>query len=266
MTCYLLRLMGFSCLAPSIRDYGLSGSSAHPEITTWGWDEQFDLLGAWDYAVADPDGLLGGALPDSQVGLMGFSKGAYVTSNAFALETRVPAAWIDSGPAEGLYSMIKAVIHPYLYFLTPIVAYPVYFMADYASGNRLDKYQPLDLLRYCWPPTRKVAVAFASNDDTVPPSQNDALLHTLAGLPECYKVALLYTPDEECNGFKHHVHPFQRTEQFGHQLCEFWSTAFNQNMDTCGLDSLPLFHDSPYPHLGRATSASSSGLIWLGRP
>ena len=42
-TCFLLREMGFSCLAPSARDFGLSGKSSHPNTLTWGYDPWIPL-------------------------------------------------------------------------------------------------------------------------------------------------------------------------------------------------------------------------------
>lgn len=38
MTCFHLRSLGYSCLTPSARDFGLSGASTHPDIVTWGFD------------------------------------------------------------------------------------------------------------------------------------------------------------------------------------------------------------------------------------
>ena len=46
-TCFLLREMGFSCLAPSVRDFGLSGASSHPDILTWGYDAWLKTLCAY---------------------------------------------------------------------------------------------------------------------------------------------------------------------------------------------------------------------------
>ena len=43
-TCFLLRELGFSCLAPSARDFGLSGKSSHPNTLTWGYDAWIPLV------------------------------------------------------------------------------------------------------------------------------------------------------------------------------------------------------------------------------
>ena len=39
--------------------------------------------------MGDPDGLLGGSVPPSSVGLMGFSMGGFIASTAFGMERRV---------------------------------------------------------------------------------------------------------------------------------------------------------------------------------
>ena len=38
-----------------------------------------------------------------QVGLMGFSKGAYAAGIAMGLEPRISSAWLDSAPLHGLH-------------------------------------------------------------------------------------------------------------------------------------------------------------------
>merc|ERR1719502_104168 len=90
--------MGFDVLVNGFRDHGWSGKSEH-DRTTWGWIYPYDLLGAWDYAVNDPDGKFGGPIDPKQVAIAGISLGAMVTSTAFALDQRVHAVWLDSGPA-----------------------------------------------------------------------------------------------------------------------------------------------------------------------
>ena len=58
------------------------------------------ISGAWDYAKDDPDGLLGGPMEASKVGLFGFSKGGFTALNAFGLEGQIPAVWVDGAPSE----------------------------------------------------------------------------------------------------------------------------------------------------------------------
>ena len=163
MTCFLLRTMGFSCLAPSVRDFGLSGPSTHPNVVTWGYvpwpvnsldspgaqDYHLDLLGAWDYAVADPDDLLGGTLEEDQVGIMGFSKGGYGAAIAMGLEPRISAAWIDSAPLHGL----RGVVHDYAKqyvgdFIGGLLAEPILWAAHWWSGNTVGTFDAFKLLSH----------------------------------------------------------------------------------------------------------------------
>jgi alpha-beta hydrolase superfamily lysophospholipase len=55
-----------------------------------------DLLGAWDYAVADPDGDLGSTSTAEKVGIMGVSMGGFIASTAFGMEPKVPGLWVDA--------------------------------------------------------------------------------------------------------------------------------------------------------------------------
>jgi len=238
--CFLLRTMGFSCLTPTVRDYGLSGPSSHPTIMSWGYDYQNDLLGAWDYARRDPDGVLGGPLPASQVGIMGFSKGALAAANAFGLEPRIPAAWIDSAPYTGLYGMIDAKVRPYAGPLTPVIRDPVWWAAQHFSGLELDRYLPLNLLRNCTGPPRRVAISQGMLDMMVPIDEGNTAVDFLSGLVECYRVTP-YTPPAVCDGDSHHSFMWEFPDSARRKLCSFWSAAFGRNTSVCGLEALPSF-------------------------
>jgi len=238
--CYLLRTLGFSCITPSVRDYGLSGPSTHPGIMTWGYDYADDILGAWDYAVKDPDGLLGGPLPPDQVGIMGFSKGAYATAIAFNLEKRIPGAWIDSAPYSGLYGMIDAIIRPFLGVLTPLARQPVWWGATWFSPVPVDYYKPTEMFANCSAPRRRVFIAHSNSDDTVPVEESAAAIFEIGSRVDCYDL-WLFTPDESCDGAHHHVEMWQYPETTRARLCYFWSKVFynDHNYSSCGLDELP---------------------------
>lgn len=79
---------------------GLGGThqGRHPDSAAAGDAYVYDVLGAWDFVVADPDGKLGGPRSSDLVGVMGFSKGAFVSTTAFGMEGRIPGAWADGGP------------------------------------------------------------------------------------------------------------------------------------------------------------------------
>lgn len=85
---YLLRLMGISSLI--ITDL----TSVRENVSDWLADE-LTILGAWDYVVADPDSLLGGAVNPQKVGLIGFDFGGFSVQRAFAQEPQIPAILLD---------------------------------------------------------------------------------------------------------------------------------------------------------------------------
>mmetsp|Transcript_118679 Transcript_118679/g.383217 ORF Transcript_118679/g.383217 Transcript_118679/m.383217 type:complete len:886 (-) Transcript_118679:113-2770(-) len=96
LVAYMLRSMGFAVLLPNLRDHGSAQKTSTAGKTTWGWAYHLDVLGAWDYLVHDPTGELGGALPPSQVGIMGFALGGFAAAAAMALEPDIPGVWLDS--------------------------------------------------------------------------------------------------------------------------------------------------------------------------
>ncbi|CAE7276735.1 unnamed protein product [Symbiodinium sp. CCMP2592] len=94
LTAYLLRSIGFSVLLPNHRHHGIHRVG---QRIRWGYDLFLDVLGAWDFAVEDPEGLLGGQLDKRKVGVMGISMGGLAAFTAFGYEPDIPAAWIDAG-------------------------------------------------------------------------------------------------------------------------------------------------------------------------
>lgn len=240
-TCFLLRELGFSCLAPSARDFGLSGKSSHPNTLTWGYDYHLDLLGAWDYAVEDPDGVLGGKFPKDQVGVMGFSKGAYAAAIAMALEPRIPAGWLDSAPFHGLRGSIESTVAMYVGpFLASILSPPVFWSAQYFSENKVDNYDPIKLLSQQCPKQRAVMISQSSLDNIVPVSESQDATTILSGMPDCYDVHT-YTPPEYCNGERHHQEMWEFPDNTRSELCLFWSRAFQQEEALCRLKRQPEF-------------------------
>ncbi|CAE7523459.1 unnamed protein product, partial [Symbiodinium pilosum] len=85
---YFLRLTGIGALI--IEDL----ATMRQNRSSWLLDDD-TVLGAWDYAVEDPDGLLGGPMPASQVGLMGFDFGGFAAQRAFVREPRITSLLLD---------------------------------------------------------------------------------------------------------------------------------------------------------------------------
>eukprot|EP00931_Biecheleriopsis_adriatica_P043710 TRINITY_DN24976_c0_g1_i1.p1 TRINITY_DN24976_c0_g1~~TRINITY_DN24976_c0_g1_i1.p1 ORF type:complete len:575 (+),score=99.70 TRINITY_DN24976_c0_g1_i1:20-1744(+) len=233
-TCYLLRTMGFSCLTPTVRDYGLSGKSSHPLTQTWGYDYHYDLLGAWDYARLDPDGVLGGSLDAGQVGIMGFSRGGYDAAIAFGLDKRIPGAWLESAPFTGLYGMIDANIRPYAGPLTSLLCDTVYQSSTVFAGQyTVDEMKPLELLANCTGPQRKLMLSQGQMDKVVPVSETMEAALYLSSLTDCYEVKI-FTPPSTCDGDTHHTFMWQFPDTGRHELCSFWSGVFGRDVSLCG--------------------------------
>eukprot|EP00928_Gymnodinium_smaydae_P018448 TRINITY_DN1701_c0_g1_i6.p1 TRINITY_DN1701_c0_g1~~TRINITY_DN1701_c0_g1_i6.p1 ORF type:complete len:441 (-),score=64.32 TRINITY_DN1701_c0_g1_i6:648-1925(-) len=139
-TAYVLRTMGFDVLIPCMRGYGLSTDTDNPR-TTWGWVYPYDTLGAWDYAVKDPDNCFGGETTPDKVGLLGFSLGAMTVASALGLEPKVAGAWIDSAPYTPK-GVVSNAVAPYLNYLLPLVIAYAWQGAEFVSGVDLDRYIP----------------------------------------------------------------------------------------------------------------------------
>jgi len=217
-----------------VRDYGVSGPSQHPNTLSWGYDYHLDLLGAWDYAVEDPEGILGAPLSPEKVGIMGFSKGALGAAIAFGLETRIPGAWIDSAPFSGLKGMIDHTIRPYLGRITPIFVYPVWWSAKFFAETPLDYYDGLQLLANCTPPRRQVAISQGIYDTDVPMYEGQHAISLLGGFKTCYALEV-YTPPEYCNTWTHHMEMWEFPDSTRNQLCHFWGRTFRLDTSVCSV-------------------------------
>eukprot|EP00929_Paragymnodinium_shiwhaense_P118571 TRINITY_DN90485_c0_g1_i1.p1 TRINITY_DN90485_c0_g1~~TRINITY_DN90485_c0_g1_i1.p1 ORF type:complete len:477 (-),score=51.28 TRINITY_DN90485_c0_g1_i1:150-1580(-) len=232
-TCFLLRSMGFSCLTPNARDAGTSGSSTHPDYLTAGYDYAMDVLGAWDYAVQDPDGLLGGALPPGKVGIMG----PQAVAIAFGLERKMSGVWLDSALFRGLDHAIDDSFS-WLGFLAPLISGPTKFFAHRFSGGTVDYYDPLELLKNCSSEKRrKVAISQGSLDNVYSIAEANSAIDVVGGLPNCYEVDV-FLPPEDCDGVRHRTEAFQYPDHTRKKLCRFWSYVFKEYNNTCGLDSV----------------------------
>lgn len=82
-----LRGLGYTVLSIDLSDNG--GDTVEDGRSSLGYDEQFDVLGAFDYLVDN------GFSPD-QIGLMGESMGATTVLSAAVREPHIRAVWADS--------------------------------------------------------------------------------------------------------------------------------------------------------------------------
>jgi pimeloyl-ACP methyl ester carboxylesterase len=243
---YLMRSMGFDCLLPGFRNHGWSGKSKLADHTTWGYDYVFDLLGAWDYAVTDPDGKFGAPTKPEMVGIMGYSLGAFVASAVVGMEPRIPAAWIDSGPYS-LDAIIKdnvdSILGKLAPLLTPIVAPIISSGCNYAVGADLGRYTPEKTITQtnCTKP-RPIAILGSTSDLTVPIDNVLDLVTLMSSFTHCYYVSTAYFPPIDCDGNKHIHEVLQHTDYYRAELCAFWVMVFDMPCSSCGLKDLPWFN------------------------
>jgi len=230
--------MGFDVISLNLRNHGSSGRS-QPFKTTWGYEYPFDLLGAWDYAVNDPDRIMGGPVDPSRVGLQGYSMGGFITQAAFGLEGRVPAAWTDGAvfdlPLEG-GAQLKAYLGP---LSVPIGIVSAPWMSFWAGVNVFE-FEPRKTLPKGPPSQRPVTVAASSEDTFVPLEQTEMLSNFLSAMPTQYKVSNFRLPTT-CNGNAHCSMEMAETNIYRDKLCNFWTGVFGLATTYCGLETLPNF-------------------------
>lgn len=199
----------------------------------------YDTLGAWDYARMDPDGVLGGEMETSKVGVMGFSKGAFTTLNVFGLEGDVPAVWVDSPPFTPkvvfAHGAEKEMAGMGIAFVAPLLITPVWdnVEAEAASkGVDLNKNLPEKVLPAAPDKQRPIFVTSNVQDDTVPIGEMDRLLALLADYPEKYSVSK-WVNDGTCNGDDHCVDHIRLFDEYSKKACDFWKPALGLSDDFC---------------------------------
>lgn len=231
LAAYMLRTLGFDVLINNFRDHCYSEDS-DIDIYQWGQSYPYDLLGAWDYLRMDPDGALGGTRAADQVGLMGFSKGGFTTVNAFGLEHKVPAAWVDGPPftpevvfANGAeIEMQKLGIG----FLGPSLISTVWSNVRKIAlekGVDVDKNLPQKVLPTGPDVKRPIYWVGNKGDTTVPIREGIALMKLVQQYPAKYDLSR-WEASGTCNGVDHCVDHLQHFNKYMHELATFWSAVF----------------------------------------
>lgn len=241
---YMLRSLGFSVLVNNFRDHGYSADSPQ-QIAMWGDDRYVhDLLGAWDYARNDPDGVLGGSIPASKVGLMGLSLGGFTTANAFGLEGEVPAVWIDASPFQPesafRFGAQQALDGMGIGFLAPLMLGAVWSdLLEQASQKGIEWNQNLPEKNLpLGPDSRRPTYLVANTDDTTIPNagaESDfaQLLAVFEEYPGKYDVVGTFVTEGSCNGLDHCTDHLRDFDEYLSRMCNFWRPAFGFNASTC---------------------------------
>lgn len=240
MAAFMLRKLGFSVLVNNFRDHGYSDKSSN-HVYEWGDAYPYDLLGAWDYARMDPDGHLGGEMATEKVGIMGFSKGAFTTVNAFGLEGDIPAVWVDSPPFEPKIvfshgAAVKMASFPVdISAAAPLLIDPVWdriLDAAAEKGVDLNKNLPAEVIPSGPDKKRPIFCVGNVNDNTVPVGEVDSLFALLEKYPEKYS-ATRWINDKTCNGEGHCVDHISMFDEYSKKLCKFWNPVFGMSTNSC---------------------------------
>ena len=132
----MLHRNGFNVLLYDMREHG--ESDIEDGRASLGIDEHQDLLGAWDWLVAEKH------FPPNQIGVYGESLGAGTTLIAFGQEPRIAAAFVDSPYADLPQIIREELVRNRLpTFLAP----GGIFMARLVAGDDLLAHSPLDAIR-----------------------------------------------------------------------------------------------------------------------
>lgn len=234
---YLLRAMGFDVFTPNLRDHCSSAKTG--DVNKWGWAYPFDLLGAWDYAMSDPQGIMGGPIPASQVGLMGFSMGGFTTATAFGMEPNAPGAWLDGmvmSPRRGLKAGLTKETGS---VLTWFLLEPTWAWTKSIADVDIMLNTPTSTLPLGPETNRPVAVAYDLQDATVWADNSQDLVKLLAEYPGKYDLRETFATDNACPSDPHCMIHVARPNEYRERLCRFWSDVFDRNVTHCGLDGMP---------------------------
>lgn len=246
---YLLRSVGFSVLVNNVRDHGYSANSS-THVVEWGHSYHYDTLGAWDYAVSDPDGHLGGAVEPAMVGLMGFSKGAFTVMNALGNEGGVPGAWLDSGPSQPKVVFANGAARVMqdlgLGLLAPMMingAWRTVVHEASVKGADLAIHIPATELPRGPQTARPVYVVGNEQDGTVPIEETLAVAELFRQMPEQYDLKGVWiSKDTDCHGSTHCIDHLANSGEYTQRVCEFWVGVFGTHASDAGINC-PTTHD-----------------------
>jgi len=235
---YLLRKIGFSVLVNNFRDHCYSADT-EVRVNQWGHASPYDTLGAWDYAVNDPDNVFGGPISDGLVGVMGFSMGAFTTASLFGLEGRVPAVWVDAPPftpKSGFVLGATATMTDMgVGFLAPFVVDAVWaniVAAGKEQGVDIEENTPTDTLPTGPDTSRPIFWVGNRGDNTVSYEDGLQLLVLLESYPLKYRVEDWHL-EGACAGKTHCEDHIRIPDRYEAQLCSFWTGVFGLQESSC---------------------------------
>mmetsp|Transcript_96697 Transcript_96697/g.189919 ORF Transcript_96697/g.189919 Transcript_96697/m.189919 type:complete len:459 (+) Transcript_96697:69-1445(+) len=237
---YMLRSVGVDVIVNNFRDHCYSANSSR-HIYEWGHAYPYDLLGAWDYARTDPDGIMGGPLEANQVGLSGFSKGGFTTLNAFGLEGEVPAAWVDGAPSTPGEVFAHSAKQRFIDAGVPVAVSSIFVepawraVLAYAHAHGVDLNENIPAIALPMGPDlrRPVHVIQNTQDHLVPMSEHTQVMKVFAEYPEKYDVQGDWVVTGKCHGNGHCTEHLRLFDEYFARLCRFWRGAFAVDAGRC---------------------------------
>eukprot|EP00931_Biecheleriopsis_adriatica_P079414 TRINITY_DN5280_c0_g1_i3.p1 TRINITY_DN5280_c0_g1~~TRINITY_DN5280_c0_g1_i3.p1 ORF type:complete len:418 (-),score=61.17 TRINITY_DN5280_c0_g1_i3:482-1735(-) len=233
----MLRELGYNVLLPSLRNHG---DSQQTGVLTWAASEAYDLLGAWDYVVADPDGKLGGSKKPSEVALLGFSMGGYIAQVAFGLEPRIPGLFLDSAVFDA-YTELEFNVKNVVGSVGATILMPsAWFWTKHLAGADLGRLTPAKVLKKRGD-NRKIALVHGSDDVTVPFTEEEAREAFMKTTD--YEVVDTWhphtVPEAMSDGCSPHcelhlTYPYK----YSAFACRFYAKVFNENVKDCSSESI----------------------------
>jgi len=229
---YFLRTMNISVLVPDLngRARDKSGIFARQRalgVLMHGIEPSWDLLGAWDAAVNDPNDTLGGSRPGRQVGLYGFEYGARAALLAFGGEPGVLGVMLDGNVQDVRKLLLNYITSIVGGFLASVSIQPAWGWTEWMAQKKLNP----DVSRSLGvrSTTGFVGIVHSVDDQVVPIEQRDSLLRALAGHQPGFDTTWQWYPfflgGSECTSSRE-VHLDQPSDYRGF-LCNFWSTVFD---------------------------------------
>eukprot|EP00933_Yihiella_yeosuensis_P069800 TRINITY_DN7680_c0_g1_i1.p1 TRINITY_DN7680_c0_g1~~TRINITY_DN7680_c0_g1_i1.p1 ORF type:complete len:462 (-),score=84.01 TRINITY_DN7680_c0_g1_i1:317-1702(-) len=266
VTAYMLRSIGFDVLMPNLRDHCGSGNSSYQKVG-WGFDYPMDTLGSWDYAVADPDGIMGGRAAPDKVGIWGCSMGAFLTATAFGLEPQIPGVFLDSFPMEP-FNAAKWSLQNKAGAAGPFVAEvvlpnqmaPAWAATKVNAGVDLTLNSPMKALPNGPERARKIAMSANQLDSTTPFTDSMALVEEVSGpLSPQYDLFETFFFSKDCHGTNHVVGHVLFPNEYREKLCYFFSAVFGRPLHQCGLSDLPSLEDDDPTTTATTTTTTTGG-------
>jgi len=228
---YMLRLMDVSALILDLNVNVQKGASKMASL----FDSVPSVVAAWEYAANDPDGLLGGPVNSSSVGLMGFAYGGYAAQAAFVSDGRIPAILVD-GVIHDVQALLRSDVRRHSSSLNDWLVMQAESRCSENLQTHFDKMKSMGELFVDRDGEANVGLIHSAQDQSIPDEQRHKFkdfFHRALGKDSLlldWHADFANQLDEECDaGQVHLVDPLEYHEK----LCSFWAKVFYGSTARC---------------------------------